>query len=116
MRGNVTSQSYFFYEAMRPSPTLTPTTTSTPTATPTATSTPVQTQVSTAQLPPLQLYQSPGGPVVGQLHPGQSVTVLYDRQTLDGLTWVKVIDSDGRIGWIPDVYLREIEFTPTPTP
>jgi uncharacterized hydrophobic protein (TIGR00271 family) len=99
-----------------PSPTWTPTPTSTSTATPTSTPTPAQAQVSTAQVPPLQLYQSPGGPVIGILRPGELVTVLYNSQMYDGLLWVKVIDSEGRIGWMPDIYLKATTPTPSPTP
>jgi uncharacterized hydrophobic protein (TIGR00271 family) len=99
-----------------PSPTWTPTPTSTSTATPTSTPTPALAQVSTAQVPPLQLYQSPGGPVIGILRPGELVTVLYNSQMYDGLLWVKVIDSEGRIGWMPDIYLKATTPTPSPTP
>ena len=65
-------------------------------------------------MPALQLYQSPGGPVIGQLLPGQSLTVLYGRREYNGLVWVEVMDSDGRIGWIPEVYLKQVTLTPTP--
>jgi len=97
-------------------PTATPTMTSTPTMTPTPTltPTPAMAEVVRTAMPALQLYQSPGGPVIGPLLPGQSLTVLYGRREYDGLVWVEVLDSDGRIGWIPEVYLKQVTLTPTP--
>jgi uncharacterized hydrophobic protein (TIGR00271 family) len=119
-----------------PTPTATPTLTSTPmpgpsstytrsptatqTASPTATATsfptptPAQAQVVSTRLPPLKLYQSPGGPVIGQLRTGQWLTILYGRQEYEGIVWVDVIDEEGRIGWVPEIYLSRP--TPTPTP
>jgi uncharacterized hydrophobic protein (TIGR00271 family) len=96
-------------------PSNTPTTTTTPTPTHTATPTPAQAEVINTQLPPLQMYQSPGGPAIGVLRPGQPITVFYDRQTFNGLIWVKIRDNDGRIGWIPDIYLKLVSPTATPT-
>jgi hypothetical protein len=78
------------------------------------TPTPALAEVVKIALPALQLYQSPGGPVIGQLLPGQSLTVLYGRQVYNGLVWFEVRDSDGRIGWIPEIYLKQV--TPTPAP
>ena len=78
------------------------------------TPTPALAQVRTAELPSLQLYQSPGGPAIGQLHPGQWLTVLYERQELAGVIWVEVRNEDGRIGWLPETYLQPVIFTPTP--
>ena len=96
------------------SPTVTPTATPTMTSTPTLTPTPAMAEVVRTVLPILQLYQSPRGPVIGQLLPGQSLTVLYDRQVYNGLVWLEVMDGDGRVGWIPEIYLKQV--TPTPAP
>jgi uncharacterized hydrophobic protein (TIGR00271 family) len=98
------------------SPTATPAATSTiiPTMTPTMTPTPALEVVVKTALPALQLYQSPGGPVIGQLLPGQLLTILYGRQEYNGLIWVEARDSEGRVGWIPEIYLMKITQTPTP--
>jgi len=102
-----------------PSPTMTPTATQTPaptataTLTPTATGTPATVQILNQTLPRLQLYQSPGGPVIGPIILGQELTLLYGKQTLAGLVWVEVMDSDGRIGWIPEIYIKIVVPTPT---
>lgn len=114
-----------------PTPTFTPTPTSTttpgPSATPTSlppptltftpspTATPEQVLLSTAQLPLLQLYQSPGGPVIGKLKAGQWIEKLYQDQVFEGLVWIQVMDSEGRIGWIPKSYLAGATATPFPT-
>lgn len=93
-----------------PTPTLTPTDTSTPTATPT----PAAAQAVNVRLPDLQLRQFPGGPVIGPvLRSGASLTVLYGYQISNGLVWVEVQDAEGRVGWVPLIYL--ITVTPTAT-
>ena len=110
-----------------PSPTLTqtptPTETATPTLTPThtstftATPTPAQAEVFYGKLPAAQLRQWPGGPEIGPvLRNGALVTVLYGEEIVGGLVWVEVQDSDGRMGWIPLIYLVEIVPTNTFTP
>ena len=102
-----------------PSPTFT--VTSTPTKTPTATPTdpPVMTStdipstptpqsvfVIRSTLPPYtHLYQSPGGPVIAQVTANTLLYDLYETVTYNGLVWVKVQDSEGRIGWYPERYL-----------
>jgi len=91
-----------------PSPTFTPSRTSTPTSTATQTSTPSTGQVILTGIPPLSLYQSPGGPVIGQLRIGQALTILYDRKDEGGIFWIMVMDGEGRIGWIPEIYLQII--------
>jgi uncharacterized hydrophobic protein (TIGR00271 family) len=98
-----------------PGPSATPTSSPTPTLTltPSPTATPAQILLSTAQLPLLQLYQSPGGPVIGKLRAGQWIEKLYQEQTFNGLIWVQVMDSDGRIGWIPKSYIAPATSTPT---
>ncbi len=95
-----------------PIPSITPTLTPVPTFT--ATPTPAFGEVVRATLPALQLYQSPGGPVIGRLLAGQPLTILYDRQEFMGLIWVEVMDGDGRIGWIPEAYLKMVTLTPVP--
>jgi hypothetical protein len=94
-------------------PTATPTAKFTPTATPTPTSTPVQVQVLNITLPRLQLYQTPGGPAIGTIRLGQGLTLMYGREVTGGLVWVEVMDADGRIGWMPEIYLKVIAATPS---
>lgn len=95
-----------------PTATSTSTATSTPSATPTATSLPQQVQVGPVTIPPLRIYQQPGGPVIGYIESGKPIYRLYQTQIHQGLVWVQVRDSENRIGWIPEIYLR----SPTPPP
>ena len=99
-------------------PTLTATITATPlpTFTPTATSTPALAEVITAILPPMLIYQTPGGPVIGTLRSGQVLKILYEIETVNGIVWVEVMDEEGRIGWVPEIYLHILTPTYTPTP
>ncbi len=99
-----------------PSPTATPTDTPTLTPTPTFTPTPALAQARNAYLPGLRLRQSPGGPVIATLRDGEQLEVLYGMQVIDGLVWVEVRDPEGRVGWIPALYLQTITPTPTHTP
>lgn len=101
-----------------PTPTFTATPTylpPTPTATltPSATPTPALGQVSNNGVPRLQLYQTPNGPVIGQIRPGQVLTVLYRKTEENGLVWIEVMDGEGRIGWIPEIYLAVVTATPS---
>lgn len=103
-----------------PSPTLTRTPTATPTATatatatatftttptPTATAQPFEVNLASASLPMLRLYQQPGGPVIGYLSYNRPIWRLYETQIYGGLVWVQVRDFEGRVGWIPEIYLR----------
>ncbi len=114
-----------------PTPTNTPTRkpTSTPTATstftytptftlpntPTFTSTPALAHAVGAQIPSLLLRQVPCGPEIGTIRYNQPLTILYGEEVLDGLVWIEVQDSEGRIGWIPEIYLKFITLTPTIT-
>jgi uncharacterized hydrophobic protein (TIGR00271 family) len=98
-----------------PTPTHTPTSTATATATPTNTNTPANAEVWLRVIPGLELYQSPGGPVIGILEEGQVVTVLYRRLEYDNMIWVEVMDPEGRIGWILEIYLVRTTATPTPS-
>lgn len=99
-----------------PTPTEVSTSTLQPTPFPTTTLTPTPQSgdVIPGRLPVLQLYQVPGGPAIGSLRAGQVLTVLYDTRAFEGLVWVQVMDGEGRIGWIPEIYLRL--FTPQPSP
>lgn len=95
-------------------PTFIPTATATFTITPSATPTPGLALVIVPSLPVLRIYQSPGGPEIGILKPGQKLTLLYGRQEFKGLIWVEIMDEDGRMGWIPEAYLQLITVTPLP--
>jgi len=119
-----------------PSPTLTATATATPTktATPTETSTPTATATATAtstatptpypglitrvNFPGMELRQTPGGPVIAYLRAGESLTVLYGMEIVDGIVWIEVQDEEGRLGWIPQVFVLTLTptFTLTPSP
>ncbi len=110
-----------------PSPTTTFTTTATatftftatatflPTSTITPTSTPAQARAFLTGVPLLRLYQSPGGPVIGTLRSNQLLTVLPEEVVYEYLVWVKVIDEEGRQGWVPKIYVYELTATPTTT-
>jgi uncharacterized hydrophobic protein (TIGR00271 family) len=99
------------------SPTVTVTQTPSPTPLPpTATPTPQLAQIlrnSSART--LDLVQQPGGPVIGQVRPGDLVTVLYQTKIYAGLVWLQVLDSEGRLGWLPQIEMAVITYTPTRT-
>jgi uncharacterized hydrophobic protein (TIGR00271 family) len=95
--------------------TSTATATFLPTATITPTSTPAQARVFLTGVPLLRLYQSPGGPVIGTLRSNQLLTVLPDELVYEYLVWVKVIDEEGRQGWVPKIYVYQLTATPTTT-
>ncbi len=114
-----------------PSPTFTPTSSPTSTPLPSATSTstpePFQAILQAGTLPAMRLYQVPGGPVIGTLYPRQQITVINNFQVVGGIEWVQVMDAEGRIGWIPSVYILQLpsptaapgtldSFTPSATP
>lgn len=100
-----------------PTETRTPTATPLPTDTPTPTRTPHPASIAATGLPRLQIVQYPGGPVIGTLRPGQRITVLYGERIADGLVWVEVEDEEGRVGWVPQIYIRALApATATPTP
>lgn len=95
-------------------PTSTPTATSTPTNTPTPTATPSVARLANTDGRTLELVQTPGGPAIGKLRPGDVLTVLYKTQVTNGLVWQQVRDADGRLGWVPQIYLMAVTRTPTP--
>ena len=103
-----------------PTVTFTPsaTSTSTPSPTPippTSTNTPQLAQIPRTPIATLALLQQPGGPVIGQIRPGDFVTVLNGSEVYEGLVWWQVMDAEGRIGWLPQVHMAVVTYTPTPT-
>jgi hypothetical protein len=71
----------------------------------------------------MELRQSPAGPVIAYLRAGDPLIVLYGMEIVDGIVWIEVQDEDGRIGWIPQIYVLTLTPTasstpvfPTPTP
>lgn len=104
-----------------PTPTYTPTTTPTHTPSPTpvpptSTATPQLAQIPRNNGKTLDLIQQPGGPVIGELRPGDFVTVLYNTSVYNGLVWWQVMDAEGRIGWLPEIEMAVVTYTPTPIP
>ena len=106
--------------------TFTPTVTFTSTATvtqtpsptpipPTPTATPQLAQIPRNAVKTLDLVQQPGGPTIGRVRPGDFVTVLYGSKVYDGLVWWEVMDAEGRIGWLPQIEMAVVTYTPTPT-
>jgi hypothetical protein len=105
------------------SPTITPTRTPRPTVTilpatrqviiatllPTATPTtpPQRAIVVNAGEPGLRLRQSPNGQEIDFLKDGTVLDLITEPQvtTNDGLTWQKVRDPQGRVGWVATTYI-----------
>jgi uncharacterized hydrophobic protein (TIGR00271 family) len=104
-----------FTATVTPTFTFTATATFLPTSTITPTSTPAQARVFLTAVPLLRLYQSPGGPVIGTLRSNQLLTVLAEEVVYEYLVWVKVIDEEGRQGWVPKIYVYQLTATPTTT-
>jgi uncharacterized hydrophobic protein (TIGR00271 family) len=112
----------------QPTATTTPTNTNTPTSTPTQTSTPTWTpsptntptpatgQIFNTQLPGLFMRQWAAGPVIARIRNLQVLTILYGYEIVDGVVWIEVMDDEGRIGWIPQVYIATITPTASHTP
>lgn len=98
-----------------PTETRTPTATATSTPTPTATPTPALAVVVNNPAPGLRLRQSPNGPEIAILRARQPLTVLYGVEIVDGLVWNEVRDGEGRLGWVPQIYISKITLTPTST-
>ena len=111
-----------FTATVTPAPTLTPTSTATALPTHTATLVPTSTFTPTTYpgfaagsiFPGLKLRQSPGGPEIATLREGDALIVLYGQEIVDGLVWVEVQDSAGRIGWIPQIYVLTPTLTANP--
>jgi len=102
-----------------PAPTATPSATATrtpiPTFTNTSTPTPAQGSVCLATLPARFLYQSPGGPIIGTVRTGQSLSILHETVVYQSISWIKVVDEEGRVGWIPQFYVATPTLAVTPT-
>lgn len=108
---------------LSPTPTITPTLTQTPTvtATPLPTSTP--TLVARTTLTPfatsihryvviantggrgVRLRATPHGKVIDVLPEGAQVRVVGEPRQVDGITWVPVLDEQGRLGWVAAAYV-----------
>jgi hypothetical protein len=101
-----------------PTPTNTPTDTPTPTSTgtPTVTPTPAVVQVANTAGRGVRLRQSPDGPTIGVAREGETLTMLYGYEIVNGLVWVDVLDKDGLFGWVPLTYLNVVTLTPTASP
>ncbi len=99
-----------------PTATLTSTATSTTTRTPTNTPLPVVVRAHGTRMPGLALRQWPEGPEIAIILHNQQLTVLYQRRIVNGLVWVEVMDAEGRVGWIPLIYILQTTPTPAITP
>ncbi|MFN2119582.1 MAG: DUF389 domain-containing protein, partial [Anaerolineales bacterium] len=86
-------------------PTFTPTPTHTPTPTPTPT--PIIAQVSGTGGLGVWMYREPGfdGGKIAALREGALTILVGGQVEADGYTWIEVMDSRGRVGWIPEQYL-----------
>ncbi len=100
-------------ETSTPTETLPPTETPTPTATNTPTSTPYPGYITRVTFPGMELRQLPNGPVIGYLSYRDPLIVLYGIEIVNGIVWIEVEDEDGRVGWIPQIYV--LTLTPTAT-
>lgn len=122
-----------------PTPTIGPSPTATRTATPTRTATATATQTSTSTATPtetntptttptpsvalvdntfgdgLRLRQFPEGPIIGTMREGDPIVVLYGIDIVNGLVWIEVMDKDGRVGWVPQMFTTLVTVTPTPS-
>jgi uncharacterized membrane protein len=98
-----------------PTTTHSPTSTPTDTATPTATPTPYPGFMTGLVFPGSRLRQYPNGPVIGTLYDGDPLIVLYGQEIINGLVWIEVMDEDGRIGWIPQIYVLTLIPSSTPS-
>jgi uncharacterized hydrophobic protein (TIGR00271 family) len=104
-----------------PTTTHTATVTATDTATPTKTPTPYSGFLSGGLVyPGPRLRQYPNGPIIGTLYAGDPLTVLYGLEIVNGLVWIEVQDKEGRVGWIPQIYVLtltpSLTYTATATP
>ncbi|MFC2055910.1 SH3 domain-containing protein, partial [Chloroflexota bacterium] len=96
-----------------PTETVTPTLAPTFTATPTSTPTPALAKAVNTVVQGLRLRQWPAGPEIAVLRRDDSLKVLYGKRVL---VWLEVEDKEGRVGWIPEIYLFIVTLTPTNTP
>ena len=110
---------------LSPTPTLTstPTITTTPTEMPTATETripptptPRSAYIVNYGVPPYyNLYQEPGGPVIASLRLNANILDLNETQIFEGIVYIRVMDEDGRIGWLPQMYVQYPTSVPSAT-
>ncbi len=96
-------------------PSPVPTATAVPTRTPIPTPTPGSGIITRYNPPALNIYQEPGGPVIGEIRPGQEIVIMGQEKVFEGLIWTKVTDGEGRVGWIPKVTIQLSTATPTQT-
>jgi uncharacterized hydrophobic protein (TIGR00271 family) len=96
-----------------PTPTATPTETPTPTVTPTPSVTPTPTPVPAVVTGTggegLLVRETPDGPIIGALRPGEQVDLFYQRQIVAGLEWGLIRTAGGLQGWVATRYLRPAE-------
>jgi uncharacterized hydrophobic protein (TIGR00271 family) len=111
------TQTFTPTETAPPTVTVTATNTLTPLPTETSTSTPTPSsgEIIRFSLPELKIYQKPDGPIIGNLLPGQKVTILYGKEIYNGLTWIEIQDAEGRIGWAPEIFIQLLLPTSTLT-
>jgi len=64
----------------------------------------------------MELRQSPAGPVIAVLRQGDLLIVLYGVEIVNGIVWIEVQDAEGRLGWIPQIYILTLTPTATGTP
>ncbi len=85
--------------------TPTPPSTATATATVTFTPTPIAAAIGNTSGRGVNLRWSPAGLVAAPLAEGAAVQILYERVTVVNIEWVKIIDEQGRSGWVAADYL-----------
>jgi uncharacterized hydrophobic protein (TIGR00271 family) len=88
-----------------PTPSNTPTSTPTYTPTPTLTPTPVLAYIANTGGLGIYLRETPDGKIIGVLPQGSEVQILYEREIVNGITWIHIRDLFNRLGWIPINFL-----------
>jgi len=56
----------------------------------------------------VRLRWTPAGPIAATLSEGTQVQILYDREFVGRVEWIRVDVGGERIGWISAEYLVEI--------
>ncbi len=46
--------------------------------------------------------------MAGALSEGTLVRIMYEREVVGGVEWVKILDAEGRTGWVAAEYLVAI--------
>lgn len=90
------------------SATATPSPTVTASPTPTPSPTPATAVIAHTGGRGVVLRWNPGGLRAGAIPENTPVTVLYRRETANGIEWVEVRDGTGRHGWVAADYLEII--------